>query len=50
MTGSSRPCTWPRIESAEGCPTPEQDAAPGTYQVIARNGDVLSEPAVFSLE
>ncbi|MFL6178529.1 MAG: hypothetical protein ACJ74E_01605 [Actinomycetes bacterium] len=42
--------TWPRIQSAEGCPTPEQDAAPGTYQVIARNGEVLSEPAVFSLE
>ncbi len=42
--------TWPRVESSEGCPTPEPDAAPGTYQVIARNGDVLSEPAVFVLE
>jgi hypothetical protein len=42
--------TWPRIESAEGCPTPQQDAPPGTYQVIARNGDVLSEPAAFTLE
>jgi hypothetical protein len=42
--------TWPRIESAEGCPTPQQDAPPGTYQVIARNGEVISEPAAFSLE
>jgi hypothetical protein len=42
--------TWPRIESSEGCPTPQQDAPPGAYQVIARNGNVLSEPAVFTLE
>jgi cytoskeletal protein RodZ len=41
--------TWARVQSSEGCPTP-QDAAPaGTYQVIARNGDVLSEPAAFEL-
>ena len=42
--------TWPRVESSEGCPTPQEDAPTGTYQVIARNGDVLSEPAVFVLE
>jgi hypothetical protein len=42
--------TWARVQSSEGCPTP-QDAAPvGTYQVIARNGDVLSEPTAFVLE
>ena len=42
--------TWPRLESSEGCPTPQEDAPAGTYQVIARNGDVNSEPAVFVLE
>ena len=42
--------TWARVQSSEGCPTP-QDAAPaGTYQVIGRNGDVLSEPVAFDLE
>ena len=29
--------------SAEGCPTPQESAEPGTYQVIARNLEVLSE-------
>jgi hypothetical protein len=42
--------TWARVQSSEGCPTPQEDAPTGTYQVIARNGDLLSEPAVFVLE
>lgn len=42
--------SWPREESAEGCPTPQQDAAPGTYQVVARNLEILSEPVAFVLE
>jgi hypothetical protein len=42
--------TWPRVKSAEGCPTPEESADPGSYQVVARNLEVLSEPAVFTLE
>jgi len=41
---------WARVRSAEGCPTPEEAAGPGTYQVLARNGDLLSEPAVFELQ
>lgn len=41
---------WPRVQSAEGCPTPQEAAAAGTYQVIARNVEILSEPAVFVLE
>lgn len=42
--------SWPKVLSAEGCPTPQESAEPGTYQVIARNLEVLSEPAVFVLE
>jgi hypothetical protein len=42
--------TWPRDQSSQGCPTPQEDASPGTYQVIARNGEVISEPAPFVLE
>jgi len=42
--------TWARVQSSEGCPTPQEPATEGTYQVIARNGDVLSEPASFDLE
>lgn len=42
--------TWPRVKSAEGCPTPEESAEPGTYQVLARNLDQLSEPVAFELQ
>ena len=42
--------SWDRQQSSEGCPTPQEPAEAGTYQVVARNGDVLSEPAVFVLE
>lgn len=41
---------WARVKSAEGCPTPEEAAGPGTYQVLARNGDLLSEPVAFELQ
>lgn len=42
--------TWARTASAEGCPTPEEPASAGAYQVIARNLDRISEPAAFDLE
>ncbi len=42
--------TWPRVQSSEGCPTPQEEASSGSYQVLARNGDVLSEPAAFTLQ
>lgn len=42
--------TWPRVQSAQGCPTPQEAASVGSYQVLARNLDTLSEPAVFVLE
>lgn len=42
--------SWPRVRSSEGCPTPQEEAEPGTYQVVARNLEILSEPAVFVLE
>lgn len=42
--------SWDRVTSSEGCPTGQTEAQAGTYQVVARNGDVLSEPAVFVLE
>jgi hypothetical protein len=41
---------WPEVQSAPGCPTPQEAASIGTYQVVARNLEVLSEPAVFVLE
>jgi hypothetical protein len=42
--------TWARTESAEGCPTPQEAVSAGAYQVIARNLDLISEPAAFELE
>lgn len=42
--------SWPRVKSAEGCPTPEESADAGTYQVLARNLDELSEPVAFELQ
>jgi hypothetical protein len=41
---------WPKVQSAPGCPTPQEAASAGTYQVVARNLEILSEPAVFVLE
>jgi hypothetical protein len=42
--------SWPKVQSTEGCPTPQESAAAGSYQVVARNLEILSEPAVFVLE
>jgi hypothetical protein len=42
--------SWPREESQPGCPSPQETAPPGTYQVVARNLEILSEPAAFVLE
>jgi hypothetical protein len=42
--------SWSRLASQPGCPADEPAADPGQYQVIARNLDLLSEPAVFTLE
>lgn len=42
--------SWPKVKSAPGCPTPQEAASAGTYQVVARNLEILSEPAVFLLE
>ncbi len=41
---------WPRVQSSEGCPTPQEAATAGSYQVVARNLEIFSEPAVFVLE
>lgn len=42
--------SWARQASQPGCPSGEPVADPGTYQVIARNLGVISDPAVFTLE
>ncbi|HVQ17900.1 MAG TPA: hypothetical protein VMT27_02550 [Actinomycetes bacterium] len=41
---------WSRVQSQPGCPTPQDSAAPGQYQVVARNLEIISDPAVFTLE
>ena len=41
---------WERVISQEGCPTPQQSAAPGDYQVLARNIEVFSDPVPFTLQ
>ncbi len=41
---------WPKVQSAPGCPTPQEAASAGAYQVVARNLEKFSEPAVFTLE
>lgn len=41
---------WSRDRSEPGCPTPQEAAAPGDYQVIAINQEINSEPAVFTLQ
>lgn len=42
--------SWARQSSQPGCPSGEPAADPGTYQVIARNLGLISDPAVFTLE
>jgi cytoskeletal protein RodZ len=41
---------WDRRTSQPGCPSGEPEADPGTYQVLVRNLDLLSEPASFTLQ
>ncbi|HVQ88137.1 MAG TPA: hypothetical protein VMT88_08145 [Actinomycetes bacterium] len=41
---------WSRTHSEPGCPTPQEAAAAGTYQVVARDLEIISEPAVFKLQ
>lgn len=41
---------WGRQLSEEGCPTPLEEAAPGEYQLLGRDLDILSEPEAFTLE
>jgi cytoskeletal protein RodZ len=42
--------TWPKVQSSEGCPSPAESVSAGTYQVLARNGELLSEPVAFTLQ
>jgi len=44
-----QPVTWSRQLSEPGCPTGEPLADPGQYQVVARNLDIVSDPASFTL-
>ena len=44
-----QPVQWSRSTSEAGCPTPAEAAPPGDYQVVARNLEIISEPAVFTL-
>ncbi len=41
--------TWLGRLSAKGCPADQPLAEAGTYKLVGRNGEVTSEPAVFSL-
>lgn len=41
--------TWPGILSAQGCPSNQPVAKPGSYELYGRNGTLTSAPAVFSL-
>ena len=40
---------WSRVISEPGCPTPQERAPAGDYQVVARNLEMISDPAVFTL-
>lgn len=46
----SQTVSWPKVQSSAGCPTPQEAATAGSYQVVARNLEILGEPAVFVLE
>jgi hypothetical protein len=41
---------WDRVQSSPGCPTPQESAPAGNYQVLARDLDVLSDPVPFTLK
>jgi len=40
---------WDRVRSKPGCPSDQPVAAPGTYTVIAKAGNVSSQQATFAL-
>ncbi|MGZ4582400.1 MAG: hypothetical protein ACXVXG_17330 [Nocardioidaceae bacterium] len=40
---------WSRQTSKPGCPAGQPAAAPGTYQLLARNLSLTSAPAPFTL-
>ena len=42
--------TWPGTVIAQGCPADQPQAQAGSYRVVARNGAIESEPAVFTVE
>jgi hypothetical protein len=42
--------TWSRKRSAAGCPAETKEAAPGTYRVTGRFGDLTSAGDTFRLE
>ena len=41
---------WDRGISEVDCPTPQDSAVPGDYQVVARNLEVFSDPVPFVLQ
>jgi zona occludens toxin (predicted ATPase) len=41
--------SWDRVTSKPGCPAGQPAAAPGTYQLVARNVALTSAPRSFSL-
>ena len=49
-TGSCRPSAGPRRSRPRAARPRRSRQPPATYQVVARNLEILSEPAVFVLE
>ena len=46
----SQSVQWDKVTSEVGCPTPQDSAPPGTYQVVARNVEVFSDSVPFVLQ
>lgn len=42
--------TWPRVKSAQGCPSPQAAVPAGAYDAVGRNGKVTSQKAAFTLQ
>lgn len=42
--------TWPGTVTEKGCPDNQPLGQPGTYNVVARNGSVESEPVTFTVK